>query len=131
MMVEATHLEGLRFALASGQHAIETDQRVEYGGEDSGPMPSELFLWSVAACFGQAVAHVARKMRTPLGDLRLEVHGTKASDVARFARVQIVVEARCEAERLDRIAALARKHCFITNSISPTVEVLFELRARA
>ena len=129
MIVRADHAGELRFNLSSGRHDALTDQRPEYGGGDAGPMPSELFLWSVAACFGQSVAHVARKMRTGLADLSLEVHGTKAEGSARFAQVRVVVEAGCEPERLQRIVTHAKKLCFVTNSISPTVEVLFESRA--
>lgn len=130
MKVAASQVDGLRFALRSEDHTLVADQRPDSGGGGAGPMPSELFLWSIAACYGQAIAHVAAKMREPLRGLRVEVDGTKHLSAFRFSRVVVAVEAQCEAARLERIAELAKKTCFVTRSISTSVEVLFNLRAK-
>lgn len=129
MKVVASRGEGLRFDLRSADHALVSDQRPGSGGGGAGPMPSELFLWAVGACFGQAVAHVATRMRVPLPGLRVEVDGTKDLSAFRFSTVVVAVEARCEAGTLERIAELAKKLCFVTRSISTSVDVRFELRA--
>ena len=129
MKIEATHLDGLRLALRSGRWSIETDQRTEYGGEDTGPMPSELFLWSIAACYGQAVAHVGRKMRAPMDGLRLEVEGQKDREASRFSAVTVTVFApSCPAPQLEKVAEHAKRICYVTNSISPSLEVRFEVK---
>jgi len=130
MRVEARHLSGFRFELRSGDKVAVSDQRAEFGGEDTAPMPSEFFLFSVAACFGQAVAHVARKMREPLADLRLAVEGEKDARAFRFRRVAVTVEVSCQAAKLPRIIELARQYCFITNSLAPDIEVAFTGKAR-
>lgn len=129
MIAEGVHGEALRFSLRSGRHALVSDQRPEYGGEDAGPMPSELFMFAVASCFGQALAHVARKMRTPIDPLRVLVDARKHESEFRFARILLTIEARCPRERLEKIVEHAKKLCFVTNSISSSVEVDFELRA--
>lgn len=129
MIVEATQVSGMRFELRSGERILLADQRPEYGGGNTGPMPSELFLWSIASCYGQSLAHVAAKARTVLEGLRVEVTGSKDPASARISSVLVTVEARCDPDRLERIALLARNICFITNSISASVEVCFELKA--
>lgn len=129
MKIVATRDEGLRFELRSAHHALVSDQLPESGGGGAGPMPSELFLWSIGACFGQAVAHVSAKMREPLPGLRVEVDGTKDRSAFRFSGVMVAVEAQTDAATLERIVELAKKVCFVTRSISTSVEVLFDLRA--
>jgi uncharacterized OsmC-like protein len=132
VIVTARHVAGYRFELRARDEVVVSDQTRRYGGEGAGPMPSELFLLSVASCFGQAVAHVAAKMRVPLEALSLEVEGAKDEERFRFRTIAVSVEAGgCDAARLERIAALARKHCFVTNSISTDVELLFRTRARS
>lgn len=125
-MVTARHLQDLRFELTAGAHVAVTDQRQEYGGQDTGPMPSELLLWSVAACFGQAVAHVARKQRVPLPRLQLEVSGVKNHEQFQFESVKVVVRADCPKPRLERTMELARKICFVTNTLEKGVAVEFQ-----
>jgi putative redox protein len=124
-MVTARHLEELRFELRAGVHAAVTDQRAEYGGRDQGPMPSELLLWSVAACFGQAVAHVARKLRLPVPDLALEVRGEKDRQAFQFRSVAVTVRAGCPQARLEHAVQLARKVCFVTNTLGKAIAVEF------
>jgi putative redox protein len=130
VIVRATHQGGYRFELRSGDRTLVSDQAPEAGGGGAGPMPGELFLWAVASCFGQAMAHVAARMRVPVEDLRVEVEGAKDERSFRFGTVTVTVEGSCEAARLQRIADLARKLCFVTNSIAGTVEVLHRVRPR-
>lgn len=120
-MISARHEEGYRFRLQVGAHTFVSDQRPEYGGLDAGPMPGELFLSAVASCFGMAVYHVARKMRLEVADLSLEVDGEKDPDAFRFRAVSISVRARCPQPKLERVVELARKHCFVTQSLAPTI----------
>jgi putative redox protein len=129
-MVTAHHQGDLRFELKAGRHALLTDQRAEWGGLDSGPMPSELLLWSVAACFGQAVAHVARKMRTPLPGLALEVEGEKDPERFQFRSVRVGVRADCPQALLDRAVTHARKLCFVTNTLEHAIAVEFRVEGQ-
>jgi uncharacterized OsmC-like protein len=126
-MVSARHEEGYRFRLQAGRHTIVSDQRQEYGGLDAGPMPGELFLTSVASCFGMAVYHVARKMRVDVPELALEVGGEKHADEFRFHSVSIAVRARCPQARLERMVELAKKYCFVTKSLDPAVALEFRV----
>ncbi len=129
-MVTARHLDDLRFELRAGAHVSLTDQRTEYGGLDQGPMPSELLLWSVAACFGQAVAHVARKLRTQVPGLSLEVSGEKDRHAFQFKSVAVAVRATCPQARLEHAVRLARKLCFVTNTLGKAISVDFRVEGQ-
>jgi len=130
-MVSARHLQGYEFTLGAGRHTLVSDQRAEYGGVDAGPMPGELFLWAVASCFGMAVVHVARKMRLEVPDLALEVGGEKDPEGFRFQAVRVEVRARCPQDRLERAVELARKYCFVTKSLDPSIPVDFLAKSQA
>lgn len=121
MIIRATHVESCRFTLESGGHVVTTDQAVEYGGEGRGPMPSELLLWSVAACFGHAMLYVASRMRKEINGLVLEVSGVKDRKHFRFAGIDIRIQCSQPVENMDRIVQLAKEYCFVTNSLAVPV----------
>jgi uncharacterized OsmC-like protein len=125
MIVRAKHRSGFQFELASAENEILSDQWEDYGGEGAGPMPSELFLWSVGACFGQSMVYVAGKMRRVLPGLRLEVDGVKAKEVFRYGSITVRAMADCEPELLAKVVSLAKKYCFVTNSLSESVTLTF------
>jgi len=128
MSIRARHLAGWNWELEARAHKLLADQSVASGGEDRGPMPSDLLLWSVASCFGMSVSFVAERMHRPLAGLELEVSGTKDPNSIRFGKLHIAVMARCPEEKLRSIVQLARKYCYITNSLSPEVTMEFEVR---
>jgi uncharacterized OsmC-like protein len=115
MIVQARHLEGIKFELASGKNRFIVDEQ--------SAMPSELLLWAVAACFGQAVLHVANRMLNSVEGLSLEVQGDYDSSTFRFSDVTIRVSGRGPIERLEQIVGMAREYCFVTNSLSGSVHI--------
>jgi putative redox protein len=123
MIVRARHLEGVKFELASGEKRLITDQLPQFGGNGGGPMPSELLLWSVAACFGQSILYVAARMRKSVEGLSLEIQGDKDTNAFRFSYVTIRVSSRCPVERLEKIVQTAKKYCYVTNSLSVPVHI--------
>ncbi len=123
MIVTATTLGQTAFALASESHSLVSDQSPEYGGEGRGPMPSELLLWAVAACFGQAVRHVAARRRQPVEALAVTASADKDPAAFRFGEITLVVRAALPRQRLEAIVEQARRYCFVTNSLSVPVRL--------
>ena len=111
------------FALASERHSLVSDQSPEYGGEGLGPMPSELLLWAVAACFGQAVRHVAARRRQPVEALAVTVSAEKDPAAFRFGEITLVVRAALPRQRLEAIVEQAKRYCFVTSSLSVPVRL--------
>jgi len=129
MIVRADHLGGMKFRLETPVNTLIADQWEDFGGDGEGPMPSEFMLCAVAACFGQAVLHVASRMRKELEGLRLEVDGEKDVKLFRLSRVAIRVISDIPDEELSKVVATAKKYCFITNSLSSDVEVAIAVGA--
>ena len=128
MIVRARHVKGWQIELLSGEHRLVSDQSPTYGGEGLGPMPTELLLWAVAACFAQAVSFVASRMRKTVDNLALEVEGIRDKQAQRLAGIRIGVSADCPPETLLDIATRARKFCYVTNCLSPEIQLLMDVR---
>ena len=123
MIVTAVHSGKTAFTLTSDLHTAISDQSPDFGGDGLGPMPSELLLWSVAACFGQAIRYVAARRRQAVEGLSLEVAGIKDIKAFCFGEIVISVSAALPLDRLESIVLLAGKYCFVTNSLSTPVRV--------
>lgn len=125
MIVHAVHQSGFAFELHARGHCLVSDQSLNFGGEDQGPMPSELLLWAVSSCFGQTMVFVAAKMKKTVHGLKLSVHGEKDKTSCRYALIHIGVSGNEPQEFLEKIATLAKKYCYVTNSLSREVQLEF------
>ncbi len=123
MNVTATALTDTAFTLASPAHSLVTDQAPEYGGQGLGPMPSELLLWSVAACFGQAIRYVAARRRQAVAQLSLDVSGVKDTGTFCFGEIVITVRAASPRPLLDALIRQAKRYCFVTNSLATPIRI--------
>ena len=123
MKVEARFLENYKFEITSGLFSFISDQSPRYGGDGAGPMPSELFLWSIASCMGQAIVHISGKLQEQIGELRLTVEGMKHPKEFRYTKIFIRIQGDNQEDRLREIVRIASTHCFISNSLSDDIEI--------
>ncbi len=106
---------------------MTVDEPKEYGGDDSGPMPTELLLASVASCFTIATAHCARKRSIVFRDLSVTVTGTY--DGPRFRAIEIDCRIDCDPAQVDALVRAAERVCYVTNTLRHGVEI--SMRASA
>ncbi len=123
MKIEARFLENYKFEITSKEFSIISDQSPKYGGDGAGPMPSELFLWSIASCMGQAIVHISGKLQERIDDLRLTVEGMKHPEEFRYTRIIISGQGDLQEDRLREIVKIASTHCFISNSLRDDIEI--------
>lgn len=119
--VTARWIDGYRAAVPIRHFTLEIDEPREYGGDDAGPMPTELFLASLASCFALAIFHAARKIGRRLPDLSVTARGEYEG--LRFSR--IVVEARSsDTEVVESVMERAQHYCYVSNSLArpPSIE---------
>jgi uncharacterized OsmC-like protein len=69
---------------------ISIDNPQDEGGENSGPMPTELLLASLGGCITIGIAYFADKMRVNLIDLHLRIKGIKNKEDSRIDQVDIL-----------------------------------------
>lgn len=118
MKVEAVWKKNYQVILSSRQFRIPADEAPEYSGDDTGMMPTEMFLCSLASCFCMAIVYAARKTRLELSDMRVNVIGEK--DVKNFVFKRCIVEIKSSTptKELSDTVELAKKYCYITNTIN-------------
>jgi len=124
MRVEARFLENYKFEMISESTSLISDQSTKYGGDGAGPMPSELFLWSIASCMGQAIVHVSGKLQERIDELKMTVEGVKHPSEFRYSRIIISVHGDHQEDRLREIVKIASTHCFISNSLRDDIEIV-------
>lgn len=102
---------------------IRADEPPEYGGADTGPAPTELFLASLASCFTMAVAHAARKRRVDLEDLAVTVRGHYQG--LRFDGIRVEVVSSHPREQLQELVERAASYCYVSNTLRNDVKMEF------
>ena len=100
-----------------GVHQLDSDETPEYGGNDSGPMPTEFFLASVATCLCLAVTHIGQKKKILLNNMEVSASGEKDPASFQFKEIHLQVQADLPATELQSLVMQAKKYCFVSNTI--------------
>ena len=118
---------GLATDVTGRGHAIRVDEAREFGGEDTGPMPTELLVAALASCFCLAMAWAAGKRRVAMEDLRIDVRAHRAGDEPRHGSYDLWVHSSTPAAELAPVVELAKRFCWVTNTLSTPPEVHYHL----
>ena len=100
-----------------GVHQLIGDETSEYGGNDSGPMPTEFFLASVASCLCLAITHIGQKKKILLNSVEIIASGEKDPKIFQFKKIHLEVQADLPATELKPLVMQAKKYCFVSNTI--------------
>ena len=100
-----------------GVHRLEGDETPEYGGNDSGPMPTEFFLASIASCMCLAVSHMAQKQRIELNNVEVSANAEKDIKIFKFREIHLDIQADLPSGKLQSLVQRAKKYCFVSNTI--------------
>lgn len=106
-----------------GAHQMHGDETPEYGGEDTGPMPTEFLLAAIGSCMCLAIVHVARKRGITITQLSLDVDAEKDMHAFRFQDIFLTIRADLPQDELDRLVNHARGYCFVSNTLMKGCEV--------
>lgn len=119
MEVTAYWEGGTRVRVPVREFEVRADEPTRFGGEDTAPMPTELFLSSLAVCFVLAVRHVARKDGFEPPDLAVRAIGTY--DGLRFGKIR--VEVLSSQARVRDTIARAVTYCYVSNTLREPPEM--------
>ena len=104
-------------------HELRIDEPETAGGEDSGMMPTEAFMASIAACFCMSVAWAGRKRDIEVPGLKVTVTAKRAGIQLRYGHIQVDTEAELDDETLALLVEKARLVCWVSNTLAAGVEV--------
>lgn len=119
---------GLATDVEARGHRLRVDEPPEFGGADSGPMPTELVAAALASCMCLAVAWAAGKRRVELSDLTVEVTPHRAPGEPRHGRYDVVVLSSAPHEVLAGCVELGARYCWVTNTLRTPPEIAYEIR---
>ncbi len=123
MEVQAIWKKNYQVDVRARQFTVPIDEAPEFNGEDTGMMPTELFLCSLASCFCLALVYVAKKKRVEVKDMSVIVKGEKDLRNFQFSRLLVEVASSLSPEPLEKIMALAKKYCFVSNTVSKSCPI--------
>ena len=108
MEVEAIWKKKYRVEVKARQFQIRTDEAPEYSGDDTGMMPTELFLASLASCFCMALVFVARKKKIEVKDMHVAVEGEKDLKDFKFSKLVVKVRSSTPPRSLEEMITAAK-----------------------
>lgn len=118
MQVQAIWKKNYQVEVRARQFNAPIDEAPEFDGDDTGMMPTELFLCSLASCFCLALVYVARKKQIKIKDMGVSVIGRKDLKNFRFAELVVEVESSLPTEDLQDIINEARNFCYVSKTIT-------------
>jgi putative redox protein len=118
---------GLAADVSGRGHAIRVDEPEEFGGEDTGPMPTELVGAALASCFCVAVVWAARKSRIEVGDLEVQVQPHRKVGEPRHGTYDLWVHSSTPAAEIAPAVELAKRYCWVTNTLAHPPEIRYHL----
>ena len=123
MEVQAVWKKSYQVEVRARQFQVPIDEAPEFHGEDTGMMPTELFLCSLASCFCLALVFVARKKRIEVKDMIVNVKGKKDLKNFIFSSLIVGIESSLAPETLEGIIPLAKRYCFVSNTITKSCPI--------
>jgi len=106
----------MRATVTARQFTFIVDEPEADGGQDSGPMPTEYLLGSLASCFALALAYSARKREIELPAFSVRAEGTY--DGPSFGSLRLVVEMDDPPDTIDSLMERARRVCYVSNTLA-------------
>jgi putative redox protein len=118
LLATATWHGAYASTVAVRQHEIAIDEPESAGGGDSGMMPTEALVASLASCFCLAVAHVARRDGFAISDLHVHARAERAGRELRYGRVVVTTSATVDGAELETLVERARRVCWVSNTLA-------------
>lgn len=128
MEVQAIWKKNCQVDVRARQFTVPIDEAPEFNGEDTGMMPTELLLCSLASCFCLALVYVAKKKRIEVKDMSVIVKGEKDLRNFQFSRLLVEVDSSIPSDDLEDIIKRARKYCFVSNTISKSCPIEYTIK---
>ncbi|MGH7900470.1 MAG: OsmC family protein [Thermodesulfobacteriota bacterium] len=128
MEVQAIWKKDYQVDVRARQFTVPIDEAPEFNGEDTGMMPTELFLCSLASCFCLALVYVAKKKRIEVKGMSVLVKGEKDLRNFQFSRLLVEVESSIPPQSLEGVINLAKKYCFVSNTVSKSCPIEYVIR---
>src|SRR5262245_58648474 len=115
---------GLKATVRVGEFSFVVDEPKAAGGSGEGPMPTDYFLGSLAACYALAIVWEARKRDVQVPP-DLEVTAQGLYDGPCFRELTLTVSSGMSDEALGPLLQAASRVCYVSRTldVNPPIEV--------
>ncbi|MGI9534724.1 MAG: OsmC family protein [Thermodesulfobacteriota bacterium] len=127
MKVEAVWKKNYQVTVNARQFQVPVDEAPEFNGEDTGMMPTELFLSSLASCFCLALVYAASKTSVEIRDMKVDVTGERGSKNFLFSKCIVEVKSSLASNSLKHLVDTAKQYCFVTNTITRSCPIEYSI----
>jgi len=98
----------------------------------TGPGPMHTLLMAVAACSGADMVSILEKMRVALGELRIEVRGTRRAEIPRryvdiHLTYHLAGQGLDEAKARRAIDLSIERYCSVIHSLASDITISYDL----
>ena len=124
--VKAVWKKNYQVSVQARQFEVDTDEPPEYRGEDTGMMPTELFISSLASCFCMALVFAAKKMSIAVDNMEVGVRAVADPKNFRYSKLIVKVISSVPGEELQGLIGEARKYCYVSNTIAQSCPIEYE-----
>ena len=128
-MIEATAewKKNYQVGVQVRQFDVNVDEPPQYNGEDTGMMPTELFISSLASCFCLALVFVAKKKEMEIADMRVDVSAEADTKNFRYKKLIVKIISSTSESELEQLIRRAKKFCYVSNTISESCPIEYEI----
>lgn len=124
------HNGGVEFETRIGSHTIIADGPKEWGGQDRGPSPPQLFMASISSCVGVLVTHFCQEHELDVDGLSIEISYETAEHPTRFSDIRVKVNlpnAHCDDVCTKKALEHVARHCPLHETIMTLEKVMFDI----
>ncbi|MDR3602387.1 MAG: OsmC family protein [Desulfosporosinus sp.] len=129
MRVKAKWQQGYQVELKARDHTFIVDEPISVGGQDHGPMPTELLLASLASCLTLAIRHVSLIMRLELLQLQVDVQGEFDRTSFKCVRLIAEVTSSLDPQLLKQVMDKAIKYCYVSNTLYDGCQISYGINS--
>lgn len=138
MLIKLSRLDNAFHLRAENEEGrtVETDASPAIGGGGKAMRPMEMLLTSLGACSTIDVVDILKKMREPLEDIRVELHGEREKDAvpSLFTDIHVVyfLKGQLDPEKARRAVQMSmEKYCSVAKTLEKTAKITWEIRHEA
>ncbi len=124
--VDAVWKKKYQVEVTARQFEVPVDEPPQYSGDDTGMMPTELFLASIASCFCMALVYAAKNRKVSVSDMKVTAFGDTDPKNFTFSRIVVRVISTLSEADLEVIMPLAKRYCFVSNAVSQSCPMDYE-----
>lgn len=130
--VETVWTRGMAFETNISDHHLVLDAHSKFGGENRGPRPKPLLLFSLAGCTGMDVVSLLEKMRVEIDGFKIFVTGELTDEHPKYyhkIHIRYQFSGReINRKKVEKAVNLSQdKYCGVSFMLKKAAEITYEI----